>query len=338
MIENINYDKNQNYWIVFIKPFDNSWPSQYIQEFQEKCYEQKAFGMGWNYATDKEFIKIQKLAREMLAQNMDKEEIKKLYKDVFANNAKAALRDFLNIEIGDYVITRFLDGNYYIGKVSQKAMPCDIKEILRFSWYCKVEQWIKFNKYDLPGHIIGRMMQKNHSTIQRIGSDDGDNAIIKHYIYNLFNNTLENAKLEINFDNFTSALSPNDLEDLVYAYIIKENPQYILYPSQCKKDEVKYEFYLVNKIDASKNITCQVKNKEIVEYNKYLEDAKDKNKFEKIYLFSGLEENGYGCIDEENEKIIPIGRKTLYEFLMSDEANNIVLNILKEKLRKFYII
>mgnify|MGYP003307360190 CR=1 FL=1 len=82
MSENINYDKNQNYWIVFIKPFDNSWSAKYIEEFQQICYEQNSFGMGWNYATDKEFIKIQKLASEMLEKNISKVEIKKLYKDV----------------------------------------------------------------------------------------------------------------------------------------------------------------------------------------------------------------------------------------------------------------
>ena len=120
--------------------------------------------------------------------------------------------------------------------------------------------------------------------------------------------------------------------------MVKQHPDYILYPSQCKKDEVKYEFYLVNKFDTSKNITCQVKNKKVVEYNKYLEDAKDKNKFEKIYLFSGLEEKGYGDIKEQNEKIVPITRDKLYTFFMSKDDDNIVLNILKEKLRRFYII
>jgi len=130
MNKNINYDKNQNYWIVFIKPFDDTWPAQYIKEFQEKCYELNSFGMGWNYCTDRDFYNIQKNASEMLEKGEDKQEIRKLYKDVFGDNAKSALKYFLNIEIGDYVITRFLDGNYYIGKVSQKAKICDIQELL----------------------------------------------------------------------------------------------------------------------------------------------------------------------------------------------------------------
>ncbi|MBQ2937889.1 MAG: hypothetical protein IJE05_03295 [Clostridia bacterium] len=337
MRENINYDKNKNYWITFIKPFNNTVSMNEISEFQQKCYMQNVFGMGWNYCDNNKFLDIQKKAKEFIKLNKDKNKIRELYKKFFNKSADSALRDFLNIEIGDYVITRLLDGNYYIGKVSEKAEPCNIEFISRFSWYCKVEEWKKFNKNNLPGHIIGRMSQRRHSTIQRIATNSDDNAIIKHFIYNLYHNTMKKSYIKINLDNFTSTLSSIDLEDLVYAYIIEKHKDYVLYPSQCKKNEIKYEFDLVNKTDTNKHITCQVKNKNIVKYNDYLNDAKDKNKFEKIYLFSGLKGDGYGCIDEKDNKIIPIARNELYEFLISKESDNVVLNILKEKLKIFYL-
>ena len=106
-------------------------------------------------------------------------------------------------------------------------------------------------------------------------------------------------KIILNKDNFTSALNYMELEDLVYTYIINENPNYILYPSKCKATKIKYEFTLLDKNCKEKEITCQVKNNlEFIEKIKKLNpDVICVVAYGKILPKEILDIPKYGCIN-----------------------------------------
>ena len=88
-----------------------------------------------------------------------------------------------------------------------------------------------------------------------------------------------------------------------------------LLPSQCKVNEPRYEFFLKHKNGNEKIITCQVKNKAMVDFGAYKDDI-DKNKYEKIYLFSGWENYGDDSQKEKyKDKIKEIDKAKLWEVL-----------------------
>ena len=179
--------------------------------------------------------------------------------------------------------------------------------------------------------IIGRFSQRNQKTISRVNDDK-----IKLLALKLYQEKRENIKIEIppiilNENNFGRSLDPDELEDLVYLYILdkEKNENLILLPSHCKITEPMYEFYLKDKNNVNeKNITCQVKNVRKVEFSDYLEQ---KDLFKRIYLFSGI--NDYGDKREDDKIIKPIPQGKLYECLIEKINYFPFLNN-----KKYYII
>ena len=329
-----------NFWIVYIKPFDNE-DESIVNKYQENCIKNRMFGMGWHeIKLDSKFFQT-KLNDETF------EEYKKVEKREIVQKT---LEKYKEIKENDLIIARLKNGNYYIGQVKKEAYYCSGKDSLlgeentaRFSWYCEVDTWFEFNEDEIPSDIVGRFSQRRHQTIQKINNDR-----IKLLIIKLFQEKSNNKlkyfdkktnrylpvvipKIILNKDNFTSALNYMELEDLVYTYIINENPNYILYPSKCKATKIKYEFTLLDKNCKEKEITCQVKNNLDINYSKYIEDAK-KQKYKTIYLFSGK------CITEkkeENESIKIIDKEELYKTLISNKE---IFKALKENFNKYYVL
>ena len=334
-------DFKQNCWIVFNKPFgDERNDYNLVEKYQENCISKKIFGMGWHYKDDTNYKQINEIVKGKNIRDFNLEEILKLYEQVWNESALNSLKNYYNIKENDLIITRLINGNYYIGKVKGTPYHCNKKDMIendesteRFSWCCDVEEWQMFSKSNLPGHIVGRLSQKRQKTIQRIAETE-DDKIIKKLMFNIYYG--KDEKIELNKENYTSALSYMDLEDLVFSYIIRENKEYILYPSQCKINDIKYEFDLVNKNDINKHITCQVKNKAKIDYNNYIEDV-EQGKYEKIYLFSGIASSpkDYNIRQKENDRLKIIDKEKLYNYLISDD---ITIKVLKEKLSKFYLI
>lgn len=345
MSELIDFKEINNFWIVYLMPFDpKDRNNPFVKEYQEFCKDKGILGMGWNdEASLAEFEKV-----------LSGEEVEDFSKI-------KAFKNYNKISPNDLVMMRLKNGRYYIGKVREKAKRSNGEDILennnnelntgRLSYFCEVDKWYEYSEFELPGDIVGRFSQRRHSTIQCIG---GTNPRIKDFMYSLYKqkfseeNNIENfeiPKIELDKKNFTEALNYMDLEDLVYMYILekykKDNRTLLLFPSECKISKTRYEFDLID-LDKpnEKRITCQVKNKEEVDYEEYLNDASS-NEYEKIFLFSGIGAYGKNINEEKaieqiknknlNEKLEIIKKSDLYDFFMNDE-----IMWKREKIYKFY--
>lgn len=249
------------------------------------------------------------------------------------NGLKRAINSFFRVEEGDIIITRLRNGTYLIGQVKDGKKfykkEKEEKEILKegksngFSWRCNVDEWVQLQRNEILPDIIGRFSQRNQNTIS------STNDKIKLLALKLYQKKKENSKKQnikippiiLNKNNFGRSLNPDELEDLVYLYILNKeeneenNKNLILLPSHCKITEPMYEFYLKDKNNVNeKHITCQVKNIHKVEYSDYLEQE---DLFKRIYLFSGI--NDYGNNAKKDDKIIKIiTQDKLYECLIAN--------------------
>lgn len=255
------------------------------------------------------------------SQDDDKENVNK--------GLRKALKNFFEIKNGDVVLARLRNGEYIVGEVIN-----DLKEYRKtdserkvlenhqsqgFGWHCKVQEFYKISRENVPSDIIGRCSQRNSCTISSINNDR-----LKLFILKLLNKENHCPPIILNSNNFASALNADELEDLVYLYIQEKwDNNLILLPSQCKVNEPRYEFFLKHKNENEKIITCQVKNKAIVDFGTY---KCDKNKYEKIYLFSGWGNYGDDSQKEEYKgKIEEIDKADLW-------------NVLKENIQYFKMI
>ena len=200
----VERDKIENFWIVYLMPFDkNERNEEFVKEYQENCVKEKIFGMGWHWNSE-DFRKKYKnkiLTDEMVTEYED--DYNSVSKDKISHKS---LKNFSNIKENDIVIMRLKNAHYYIGMVDNRGTRyCDGKDILnddkyainkndlniaRLSWYCSVKEWYEFSEYELPQDIVGRFSQRMHSTIDCIGAGENivndTNARIKHCLYNLY--------------------------------------------------------------------------------------------------------------------------------------------------------
>lgn len=336
----IEINNIKNFWIVYLMPFAPEERGEaFVKEYQEYCKENNIFGMGWN---NDESLKKFKDAENNIQYVENTSETKKTAE-------MKAFYLYKQIAKDDLVMMRLKNGKYYIGKVKEEAKPCEGKDILpnndnylntgRFSYICEVEKWYEFFEYELPGDIVGRFSQRRHPTIQHISED---NKIFQNLMYILYRRRFseehkieieDNLRIELELNNFASAINYMDLEDLVYLYILNKNKEqnYKLFPSECKSSKIYYEFDLVDMDNPNKRITCQVKNRASVFFEDYINDA-NSSEYEKIYLFSGIGNYGYYKfeINEEdamkqiklknpNGKLEIIAKSDLYTFFINNE-------------------
>ena len=355
----------KNFWIIYLMPFDKKYRNEeFVEEYQNNCIQKGIFGMGWHHNSE-DFRK--KYKNEILTDKVAAE-YEKDYNSIYdgAGISHKSLKNYSNIQENDIVIMRLKNAHYYIGVVDNNGVRyCDGKDILnegeyatndlnipRLSWYGSVKEWYEFSEYELPQNIVGRFSQRIHSAIDRIETN-----MVKENIYHLYkqkyleglHENFEFPKTKLTLETFTDTLNYRDLEDLVYLYILKQEKEnnYILLPSECKVNKMKYEFDLVEKClkdnEKPKIITCQVKNRAIVDYSKYVEDAQKKI-YHKIYLFSGSNQYSEDKIEEKEatirikkeglDSIIKIiERGKLYDFFIH---NNFFWS--RKKLDKFYQI
>lgn len=401
-IEIIDLRQVKNCWLVQMLPFtfEDKNDKNLVNDYQNFCFKNKIFGIGWSNDYDEKKNKMKRLedifddveiSDGELSEELRKkvlEKIKKynifnevefkdkyiqdIYQKVYNkitpkdekkedetadngkesdnkdNGLKKAIRNFFKVEEGDIIITRLKNGTYLIGQVKdgKKFFKKDKeeKEILKecksngFSWRCEVDEWVPLQRNEILPDIIGRFSQRNQNTISST-NDKIKLLALKLYQEKKKNRKKQNIKIPpiiLNENNFGRSLNPDELEDLVYLYILNKenNENLILLPSHCKVNEPMYEFYLKDKNNVNeKNITCQVKNIHKVEYSDYL---KQKDLFKKIYLFSGI--NDYGNNVEEDDRVIKIPQTELYrclidkinyfpflnnkEYYINDEKNN----------------
>lgn len=310
-------------WMIHLMPFSTEDRTDYelVNEFQQKCVEEKIFGMGWvvpcfSYGT--------KMTDDAAAEYVNK------YNAQGWTVSGDAVNGYKDIRKGDYVIMRLKNSHYYVGKVSSDGAffinkPND-PIYGELSWGGTVEKWVEFsNDGELPSEIVGRFSQRIHSTIQRIAPYRQRLLVISMYENSLpeQDRIFNIPKLHISYDNFVRSLNYMELEDLVALYISDKHNDagYRLIPSSCKVSQQNYEFRFVSK--GRKPITCQVKNQQEIDIDHYIDELS----YEKIYIFSG-------CWNDEQvaEKrlkysayshIYIISRQELFDSL---KANNIFVN------------
>lgn len=275
-------------WMVYIMPFNSGERTNYqlVDSFQRRCIEERVFGMGWDLPC---FEYGTPISEENACIYADK------YKERWGGQVSDdALKGYLQIKKNDYVIMRLKNSHYYVGRVSSDSAFYMYKEndplYGNLSWGCTVEQWIEYPTDDsVPSEIVGRFSQRLHSTIQRFAKYRQRLLVIAMY-ENVFAEDQRHfivPKLKIDASNFTESLNYRELEDLVALYISEHHKQdgYVLIPSSCKVSQPDYEFRFVS--GHRKPITCQVKNKEIIEIDHYTGEKA----YERVYIFSGLWSN-----------------------------------------------
>ena len=275
-------------WMVFLMPFEREDRSDYLRvdSFQRQCIEKKVFGMGWGLPC---FEYGTPISEENITMHASK------YKDTHRGGtiSEDALRSYLSIKKNDYIIMRLKNSHYYVGRVScERSFYIHNSEdpvLNRLSGGGTVERWIEFpTDGDVPSEIVGRFSQRRHPTIQRITPYRQRLLVIAMYENSVeksqCRSSLPIPKIKISPSNFIASLNYMELEDLVAIYIADKERQhgYHLLPSSCKINQPEYEFRFV--ASQKKPITCQVKNKESIDINRYTSEEA----YERIYIFSGM--------------------------------------------------
>ena len=237
----------------------------------------------------------------------------KIYEAMFekSESLETAIKYYKNVQKDDLIIARLKNGKYCIGRVKDnkikfingdnaknqdKIFKENAAESTGFSWRMSVYKWYIIDEYNIPGHISGRFSGRSaRRTICPI--DDWHMQQLMKIIYyenENVDNDFKGEKLKcekpraikLEQNNIAESLSPYELEDLVFLYIMNkyEKEEFRILPSKCKIDEVRYECYIINKEDTNRVIAFQVKNKKPIDCSIYVDE-----KIEKIYLYSGEE-------------------------------------------------
>lgn len=264
-----------NCWIVYLRP-NGDYEEDY--SLQQACVEENIFGMGWPLKTDR-----------INEGSPCTQELQEMYLQLYQNSEpENALNLFAQMQKGDFVMMRLLDGHYYIARISSGTTwlynnTCQFKKQL--SWGCRVEKWHEIkNEKDVPSEIRGRFSQQRHATVQRIAGHRM--KILTKALFDSREKPDEKTSMPLlsyTQNTFARSLDYMQLEDLVYLYIKdqKENENYVFLPSSGKTNQQKYEFRLV--CEGKDDITCQVKNQTSLDLKQYKEDSH----FQTIYVFCG---------------------------------------------------
>lgn len=318
-------------------------------------------------------IRKEKNIKEINTSNLEKLKIEEkdidilnlyneLYSSIFGkNNALETSIDYYKqIKENDIVIARLRNGKYCIGRVCSneiKIVSGDLAkkqdEILKdasssgFSWYMQVHKWYQIDEVDIPGHISGRFSSRSsRRTIYPVNNEHMIQLMKIIYTKNeMEDESVENDRLSIvekpipiSKENIAEVLSPYELEDLAFLFIMSkhEDEGYRLLPSKCKLDEVRYECYLINKDKPNKVIAFQTKNRKKLECSEYIDD-----RLTKIYLYSALgydwngqelSGNTYDKDDKKEEERIRKIKKTIQQ---NSNAKNIEIISNKDLFETF---
>lgn len=281
-----------NCWMVYLMPFSESDRYNYdlVNSYQHECIEEKVFGMGWGL--DCQNIEFGETLNDISLEKYTETAKLQYNSEELESSHLNAINLYCNIKKGDYVIMKFKDSRYYIGKLATEVqfVHKPVSPYNRLSWGAFVEEWVEFKtEEELPSEIVGRFSQRIHSTVQRIVPYRQKLLTISSYETNSLNPTfpVKIPKLKITKENFIRSLTYKELEDLValFIYLKHCNEGYVLLPSSCKLSQQNYEFRFVS--NGKQPITCQVKNQAEIDIDRYINDTA----YKKIYIFCGLWSN-----------------------------------------------
>ena len=310
-----------NVWLCSLLPFGDTEKNKsvLVNRFQQLCLDNNIFGIGWNMENrESHAANTQEYLNEYKQWMEDRK--RRNEKNWPTDSLETSLKNIVKIEKGDYVFVRLRSGNYLVGKVLEKhklmtrsdemmnQYSDDDKNLLcHLSWYVRVERWQEKNSFEMPAEVVGTFSQRNQRTLSQVLDD-------RKFRFNMYARSILNEKffrIPITEKNFHVAFNYQELEDLVAGYITENNPGFSLLPSTCKSSTPLIEFVFAN--NNGTYITCQVKNKQDIDLSELY--AIESN-YEKIYVFSGLWEFRDNEEVSEHPRIIKIGRKVLFEYMI----------------------
>ena len=335
-------------WMIYLLPFDSEDRKNYekVKSFQDLCINKKIFGMGWSSeGFEQFFLKNIEISEQNATLFLEKTKI--FYKEkrweLAENSLRNALKNYCQINPGDYVMTKLKNGHYIIGRVATKIAYIYDKSdecLNKLSWGGFVDEWIEFNNdREIPSELVGRLSSRYNKTIEinnwyrqnlLMISCYEKNASVKNSMFE------EIPKLLLNKSNFVRSCDYRELEDIVSIFINNQHSQegYYLLPSSCKISQQNYEFLFVAK--GKKPITCQVKNQsEDINLELYARETS----YARIYVFSGeWSDEQVDILNNEyqnrNHSIYIIKPSELYKTLTSVELSNANYIDTDNKIRK----
>lgn len=239
-----------------------------------------------------------------------------VYAEEAYNKFNSVQRLYSDVQKGDFIWMRY-NGVYYMGCVGEKS-----------KWYFNSNEeatsldasnqitdvhWIKYEQGDesaVPGALTTAFIKG--STLQRINKPGV--LEFSQLFYNQYaKKRVYDVSLEITSDNFYSLLSPSDCEDLLCMWLYHKY-NYVCVPSTNKVATPLYECVLLNPKNGA-HVYIQVKNGCVdIDANDYMQLQGE------VWLLTTQGK----VININSNNIHVVDPEKLYEFAISDEAENIL--------------
>ena len=273
-------------FIIKLRPtggaFDNNWPMEQKKkrwaEICEFCRKNGIVGVGWQ---------LERYRGTTSNWDFYYAKAKKEHKSKLSSVAKLH-----KIKKDDIIVTRHMDGTYYIGKVKHPWKYIGKKEYRDYDVVNTIGvTWLKVKggRLGIPNDVSFKLSRSSTVTT-------ATDIFVSEATKIAYNRSSLNKYFSINCriknkleDNPLESLGPKELEDIVGLYLQIEHGYKIL-PSTWGQSEKDYEFYAMKGKRKIRVGAVQVKKSGELDIRKYVRDVKEIN-LNKIFLYSG--DDGY---------------------------------------------
>ncbi|SMO48371.1 hypothetical protein [Gracilimonas mengyeensis] len=229
------------------------------------------------------------------------------YKEAIKTHGKVNVCKYINkwVEEYDLVWTRDQNGKYYLAKVESgweylntkeaKDKDIDIANVFR------CENILPVEIDEVPGKVIASFRAKR--SIQKV---TGFQTL--EYSKFLWNKLSGKDTYDINstkIKDVFSMLDDEETEDLIFLYL--QTKDWFIVPNSRKGDTMKYEFYLISKIDHSKALVQVKTGNSILNREEYL----DLDNQHLVYLFQSNEK----YVGKQSNNIVCLSRDEIRSFI-----------------------
>lgn len=289
-----NYDGyfNMNTWKLTIKPAGE-------KDAFKKCKEESLIGLGWHHAYLSENPSNSARAEELVRAKWKKWPYQL---ETFITHLKAGDHVWIHRKGKYYLCIPADDEILYGVEIDPEYAAHDLGHARKATW---VEVPAKFVTGSIQRGTIARR------TIQKIKISK-DEEQYNQYIFDQLHadpdwdpridpSKLKNALMRITARDLFSLMSPDDVEDLVSAFL--QNSGWILIKSTYFRSKPRFEFSMLNEKEEGVIADIQVKSGNVsLTPEEYKDAASDKSW---IYLFSTKEENPYPGNSVDHVHTIP---------------------------------
>ena len=292
-------------WKLSIKP-NNSKESDPFK----LCKDNSMLGVGWAGAY-----------KERQATNIS--EARELVKEKYNNKWPHAIKHLLeDVKSGDHIWLH-QKGEYFLCKAGEEILfgAAIHKDFISYDLgHARKATWVKVPEAYVSGSIQrGTIAQR---MIQKIWVTEEEQELHEFLFINLLNDkdwrpqdinqaTLEDKISEMAISDMFSLMTPDDVEDVVSAYL--QHQGWVLIKSTCFRSKPKFEFMMLNK----DNETCVVQVKSGKEPNPLSPKDYEKHTSQgkTIYLFS-TNQNPYPGVNIDDVK--PITHMEMFSWIQKN--------------------